>query len=270
MSTRDGQWKAQLYRQARDLLETRAPDVDALAVAEGLEICDSAIVDPGYAAALLCAGPACGGIVLAPGQLRGRRRFSISHEMGHFLIPRHRKDGRNFQCLEIDMRVRDTDARQLEWEANDFAAELLMPSRLFGADAAGRDVGFAAVEQLAGQDMYDVSVTAAAWRLVQTVRDRCALVVCSGGRVQWVARSRSFGLPLIERGQPPEPESLAAAAVRGEGVVSAPQEVPWHAWFGDTRRADGRLYESTHIVRQLNQVASLVWFIEGEGEDDEE
>ncbi len=270
MSSRNGRDKAQLYRQARDLLEVRAPNVEALAEAEGVEICDSAIIDPGYTAMLYRAGSDCGGIMLAPGQLRGRRRFSIAHELGHFLIPRHGREGQTFQCFEADMRARDTDARQLEWEANDFAAELLMSPRHFGADAARRDVSFASVEQLAGPDMYDVSVTAAAWRVVQTVRDRCALVVSVGGNVKWVVRSRSFGLPLIERDQPVDRDSLAAAAFRGDGPVNAPEEVPWHAWFADSPKAGGRLYESTHVVPQLGQVASLLWFIEGDSEDDEE
>jgi hypothetical protein len=192
----------------------------------------------------------------------------VAHELGHFHIPRHRKEGVKFECLESDMRACDTDARQLEWEANDFAAELLMPYRLFASDAGRRDVSFATADALASDGMYDVSMTAAAWRIVQTVRDRCALVVSIGGRVAWVARSRSFGLPLIDRGQPLDPGTLAAAAIRGEGVASSPEEVPWHSWFGDIPEADGRLFESTHFVRTLDQVLSLLWFVEGDIGDD--
>lgn len=39
----------------------------------------------------------------------GRRRFTISHELGHFLIPHHRGDK---QCTIADMRLRQGRAGQ--------------------------------------------------------------------------------------------------------------------------------------------------------------
>ena len=73
-----------------------------------------------------------GAIVLAEGRKRERRRFSIAHELGHFLIPTHKGHaGDGFSCSIADLRVGDTrehDRRQrIEAEANRFAAHLLMP-----------------------------------------------------------------------------------------------------------------------------------------------
>ena len=63
---------------------------------------------------------------------RGRRRFTIGHELGHFPIPTHVpvKDGK-FLCSRDDMRRwsgSETNAyTRMEVEANRFAAYLLMP-----------------------------------------------------------------------------------------------------------------------------------------------
>ncbi|MCM1221549.1 MAG: ImmA/IrrE family metallo-endopeptidase [Lachnospiraceae bacterium] len=66
-------------------------------------------------------------IVLNPKESLKRRRFTLAHELGHIVL-RHQAQGRS-----IDMRndilapARDS----LEWDANEFAAELLMPAEDF-------------------------------------------------------------------------------------------------------------------------------------------
>ena len=54
-----------------------------------------------------------------------RRRFTLGHELGHFMIPRH---GHKMQCSKSDLAMSTSVA--IEAEANLFAAELLMPKRL--------------------------------------------------------------------------------------------------------------------------------------------
>src|SRR5690606_25263403 len=85
-------------------------------------------------AAMLLMHPdrAWGSIVVAQGTSPPRRRFSIGHELGHFLINSHRpRDGLQFACSHADLRLENTReanrARKMEAEANLFAARLLMP-----------------------------------------------------------------------------------------------------------------------------------------------
>jgi hypothetical protein len=216
------------------------------------------------------AGCPGGGIFLAPGQDRGRMRFSIAHELGHFHIPSHAKKGADGigYCADRDLRARDTDAKQQEWEANDFAVELLMPRRLFTADAARLDVSVATAQRLAAPDMYDVSVTAAAWRLAQTTAERCAMVVSTGTGVEWMVRSAGFRLPITERRQRLHPDTLAAAVYRGEGADATPREVPAGAWLDAPVDVRGALLESTHRIAHLDQVVSLLWHLEDESAND--
>ncbi len=197
--------------------------------------------------------------MLAPNQNLGRRRFSLAHELGHYHIPKHKEAGNTLSCAYTDLRVRETDRKTMEWEANDFAAELLMPRTLFAQDIRAREVGFRTVERLASPEMYNVSRTAAAWRLVQLTREACALVVSQVGQVQWIARSEAFKYPIVERNQAVGSETAAAAVYRGEPPNDRPERVDSHQWFDYTSSHKVDLHESTCAIPRLNQVLSLLW-----------
>lgn len=234
-----------------------------------MEVVESRCANPGYTACLMRAPRGCSGglIVLSPGQTSGRRRFSIAHELGHYHIPRHKEIVKP-PCADADLLVRDGDAKIIEWEANDFAAELLMPARLFAADADRRTPCFSSVYELASPQLYDVSATAAAWRLVQTTEESCALVVTSDGVVEWVARSRTFRFPLPRNGQRVRPDTIAAAVVRGERPSPEAETVPPHAWF-DYGTHGTELFESTHTIPSTGQVLSLLWSVPIDDEEEQ-
>jgi predicted transcriptional regulator len=255
-----GSRMAKLFRQARQLTNTRACNLEAILDEDEIDLAESDAEDPGYTASLIrFDSDKGGGIMLARGQSQGRRRFSIAHELAHFHLPTHRAAHVQSRCNERDLRARRHDVERHEWEANDFAAELLMPHRLFAEDARVLSISIDCVDQLAAPGMYDVSRLAAAWRLVQVTREAAALVVSTKGVVEWLVRSDSFSGWLTERRQGLSPETLAAAAFRGEGVTSLPVEVPTTAWFDNPTHATGMLLESTYAIEQLGQVVSLLW-----------
>jgi hypothetical protein len=264
--SREGRRIAGLFRQSRGITDVRACDLDAILTDRQLEIAESDHLEPGYSALLFRAGEG-GGIMLAAGQPPGRRRFSIAHELGHFLIPSHERQGIEGYCLSLDMRARSYDARTVEWEANDFAAELLMPQRLFRADAARMEPSVANIETLAGPDYYGVSRLAAAWRHTEVSARAAAVVLVTDRRVTWIVRSEAFELPLTERQQFVHPETLASAAFRGEGVDPRPQLVNAGVWLDRSVPVTGDLYESTYAIPSLNQVASILWHDEDGSED---
>lgn len=76
------------------------------------------------------AGKIEGEIILNSGQIPERKRFTLAHEIGHFVHPMHHSDddGR-FNCSKDD--IFKIDGRQhlsiMEDEANEFASELLLP-----------------------------------------------------------------------------------------------------------------------------------------------
>ncbi len=255
----------QMDPQRRD---QRRCDLDYLLDELDIVACESEHADCGYVACLIRT-PGLSGMMLAPGQDPGRRRFSIAHELGHFGIPTHLTAATGFRCHEVDLRRRSRDAAIREWEANDFAAELLMPSHRFAADLSSRAITFATVDQLAALDMYDVSCTAAAWRVIQTSHEPCALFVAHEGQLNWAAYSRSWRYAQTERQRPFPDASAGAAVLRGESTVRHGEQVDPAVWLTS---ADGRwtapdsieVVESTHTVPHHGLVLSLVWVIPAE------
>jgi hypothetical protein len=264
---------AHLFREQRGLLETRACQLDAILDDAEIEVTVSKYADPGYAAVLVRLRGGGAGILLAAQQSEGRRRFSLAHELGHFWIPSHEQAGPTLKCANTDLRARSTDSKTLEWEANDFAAELLMPTKLFAADIRHRSVSFSTVEKLASAEAYNVSRTAAAWRFVQLTKEPCALVMTENGVISWVARSRAFQHRIAEKQQPVGQGTVAAALNRGEASSGAAEKVAPYEWLdapsGELQPAM-EVFESACLIPSLHQVLSLVWTPEPDSEDEDE
>ena len=110
------------------------PDFSIEAICARLDIVEiKEVTTNGFEAALVMdANKASGSILLAANRQPERRRFSIGHELGHFLIPTHMPyPGKPFECSLADFHQLDTlekdRRRRIEAEANKFAAHLLMP-----------------------------------------------------------------------------------------------------------------------------------------------
>lgn len=185
----------------------------------------------------------------------GARRFSIAHELGHYLLehPTTATDELAGGRAEVGPHGRD-----LEAEANAFAAELLMPGELVDAYAA-RDATLAAAQAIARD--FEVSILASARRLAERSRARCAAVFAMAGRVVWVERSAPFDRAFadsIARGQRLAPATLAAQYFAHGRLDPAPLAVPRAAWLGE-RRVGGEVIEHAIASREFNSVLSMVW-----------
>jgi len=259
--SRIGHRAAALFREHRLPGIGRRCDVDELCRAEKLEVLESRIADPGYTACLFCDVTGMGGaIFLSPKQDGGRRRFSLAHEIGHYHIPTHRRLRRQgASCGESAMCAGAADAAHLEWEANDFASELLMPTRLFQSDAARRDYSVATARELASEMYFDVSVTAAAWRMTQLSTEPCAIVMSFDGKVHWARRSETMRIPGLRRGKSIRTGTVAGACFSGGAGEMQPHEVEVDAWLDPRYPVHGRLLESTHVIGTTGHVLSMLW-----------
>ena len=263
--SRNGRRVAQLFRRACGLSDgARACDLDGILAEDNIEVVESEVREPGYTACLVRpARDLPAGIILAPGQNHGRRRFSIAHELGHYHIPTHKNRATGW-CGDADMSAGAHGGRTHEREANDFAAELLMPRHLFSRDAEGRDPNFREIGELAQRDMYDVSHTAAALRYVQVPRSACSLVCARDGIIEWVAKSRDFVYRIPWRGDPVPSDSHAKAVFNGEDANEGAEPLDPYTWLEIEQRQPVELFESTLAISRQSQVLSLVW-VEAEG-----
>ncbi|EKN4665430.1 ImmA/IrrE family metallo-endopeptidase [Vibrio parahaemolyticus] len=94
--------------------------------------------------------------------VRARQRFTIAHEVAHFLLHKHLiGDGIIDNAL-----YRSSLPSQIEWEANELAAQILMPSNHFLEAKKSHEADLkkeALYEKLA--EVFEVSVTAIKYRL---------------------------------------------------------------------------------------------------------
>ena len=181
----------------------------------------------------------------------GRARFSIAHELGHLLL--HRADLVEL-CAEGDLAIETN--KPMEGEANAFATELLMP-KVFIERYVNDEISLDAVRKVA--DVFDVSMTASALRVVTFTPTPGAVAVTGANRVvRWIWGNEAFPWRLRERGIPGHEESLAVRALRGLTRQDA-DTVPPEAWIDeDELDEDVEFVEQIVRMPRWGQVLSVI------------
>lgn len=168
-----------------------------------------------------------GAILVAKGRSRQRRRYSIGHELGHFLIPTHvpGPDGK-ILCSPADLLRLDTKdqdrRRRMEAEANQFAALLLMPPPMLRSELA--NAGFPELATFAKlADLFDVSKQAMARQYVAYHREAVAIIQTRDRKVVRTYRDpKKF--PWIEIATD-QPVPLASALHRARGLPGTVSDI---------------------------------------------
>jgi len=117
----------------------------------------------------------------------GRKRFTIAHEFGHYLLHRHQQS--EFQCGDDDIETGDRNKNNIETDADLFASTLLMPLDDFRKQVDGQSVSFDLLGHCA--DRYGVSLTAAALRWIEIADKRAVLVASRDDHMLWAKSNES-------------------------------------------------------------------------------
>ena len=260
-----------IHALARDMpmavpLEDLCRDLDIASIDE-VHTC-------GFEAALVMdANKAAGGILVAAGRTRQRRRYSIGHELGHFLIPTHMpRPGHGFECSLDDFHLldaREQDRRKrIEAEANRFAAALLMPKHRIRASTASRVPGLGEIVRLASE--FDVSKEAMARAYVDAHREPTAVVIVQHGRIQRMYRDQADFPWLAPRiGHAVPVGSIAHAHQVKVAELTGFEDCEPDVWFNerDARRVD---VLTEQLLGQRNGFAMLLLHAELIDEDEAE
>jgi Zn-dependent peptidase ImmA (M78 family) len=162
------------------------------------------------------------GVILVNGTAnRLRQRYTIGHELGHYLIVAHQPGATGqFTCSKADMNIRAADrddrGKRMEMEANRFSAGMLMPLVRFKTDMRSQGApDLKHVVALAAR--YDVSKEAAAIHYAGYHHDTCAIILSQDGVVRRVYKPTRF--PFVEAaiGKPLPFNSLSARLQTGTG-----------------------------------------------------
>ncbi len=210
----------------------------------------------------------CGAILANDRYGRRRARFTIAHELGHFLMEHHVLSADNgFRCRPKDMRETQQSHRhqRQETQANQFAIRLLAPFQLvdqhLSDDPDLRD-GVRLREEL------DISLEACVRRMIDRRPEALAAVWSNNGRVRYATRNGRFPFVYIAKGdQLPQTTAAFRAIENGQRCLTEFTETHPGTW---TDRPDLNLFEQTR-VGQNGYAVTLLWAVNSNtgSEDDE-
>ncbi len=201
-----------------------------------------------------------------------RRRFTIGHELGHFLLPWHTpRSGQGFLCSSKDMavfRAKPGGDRyiKMEAQANRFSAGVLMPAAPVRVDLrARRHFEVSHVVELA--DRYEVSKEAMARRYVDLHDDAIAVVFSRAGVVVRIYRGKDFPRLGLIADNPLPPRSIAKRATLAVGQSSDWGEAPADRWLESAR---GTVSEQTIGQQNGFRLTLLTFEPDSDDPDDDE
>lgn len=188
-----------------------------------------------------------GAIMIKAGTSPRRRRFTIAHELGHFLLPWHRQQ--RFSCKASDIKDSSSqrglapDLVTIETEANSFASELLMPSSAF--KSLIDDFETPSLNDLARlSDTFDVSFEATVHRF-KTLSDKPLVFVFSHNNIvrYWV---KTQEMPYSLKVRKDQALPLRSSSRINGSAVSDFETIAAHIWL----EAHSELALPRNIVEQ--------------------
>lgn len=198
-----------------------------------------------------------GGIIRVRADIRNekRKRFTIAHEIGHFEL--HQRRDRT-TCASEDLECWGTFGKEEEYQANVFAAELLMPERLFAPRCCGGRPYLERIDALA--TLFRTSLTATAIRFVEFCPEECAIVLSRDGRIHWGYPGRQFRFRYFQAGMELDPFSIAYDYFHKGKRDRNQQSVDASAWFPKIQfRQDAMLKEQSWDLGEYGTVLTLLW-----------
>jgi hypothetical protein len=183
---------------------------------------------------------------------RPRQRFSAAHELGHWMRDRGKIA---FACTE-DSLIREWVDDNPERRANRYAADLLLPRRMFEAFVGRMPPTFASARALARS--FETSTTSTAIRVVE-LGSYPSMMVCSerSGR-KWFTRSPLVPSSLWPRARPGK-DSVAAKLLAGSRDANGPEEVDADDWIDHPSSPDYTLIEDSVRVG-TGAILTMLWW----------
>ncbi len=250
--------EAQVLRH--DLGLSGPPDLPAVLQSLGV-VLKEADMNDGFDGAALRTPKRNGILINKSVRYSSRRRFTIAHELGHLRLPWH--DRKEYRCQSADIESFNPD-RRYEREADEFAAEFLIPEAIIQPVFRKQQFSFNLIKAVA--DEYETSLTATALRGITYTPDRFAVVLSMDRRIRWGRRSESFGYSV--RAGSLHHDTYAADFFGSCDLPSGPVQVDPHAWLSDRGiPRDLVLFEHSISFLRLGAVLTLLSY---EPQEDDE
>lgn len=159
-------------------------DLEAIAGAKGARVIYRSL--DGCAARLVAAGDQAV-ISVSVDDNKGRQRFSLGHELAHWLCDANRA---SFRCTGTDIGPQNAEAKTVEADANSYASQLILPDYLVRPWAGDRKVNLDLAQSLGNE--FQSSVTASAIKLLRLTKVPTVIACHDQRRLKWSRRSLDF------------------------------------------------------------------------------
>jgi len=191
----------------------------------------------------------------------GRRRVSIMHEMGHYLLghalPTQGERASWFRC---SCKHRD---RQEERDADLVAIEHLTPEPMVRPYCTTTPVGLDAVRVI--ERVFRASPVMSAMRFAELSPHACAVVYSDRGRVVWMKASKTFP-SYLAKGAEVSASSLAGGFFTSGALNDAPRALFAASWLPHSTKIaqSAELIEHAAVVPEpgWGGVLSMLWLPE--------
>ena len=197
-----------------------------------------------------------------------RRRFTIGHELGHATIPHHNK--KKYEC-SIDNAFFNKNIND-EKEANDFAAELLMPETFLSEVSSKNGISFDVIKKISKE--CETSLLSSAFQSAKYSPDKVVCVISQNSKVKCsfaseeMKDSRLFIFPKTTLSR----DSLANDYFNQDGTVKnneeRSEEIYARAWF-DVDNDRYNCIEHIIAIPSYNYVLSLICLSEQIDDNDD-
>lgn len=192
-----------------------------------------------------------------------KKRFVLAHELGHFELHRHLKKGFSDNDETLNHSSQPYFSEE-EIEANEFAAEFLMPTELFFNECNRKVFNHKVIEHLANR--FQVSKTAAILKFVKKDNGNhpVFVVCCQDNKMKWFKKSDDWRYySQFKRGLSP-PTGSVAYEVFKKGISYYGEEASQQIWKSDwfemkDDEEESKFYEYCLFVPSLNYMISVIW-----------
>ena len=186
-----------------------------------------------------------------------RKRFTIAHELGHFILGHNRKEVAHDNQASMDYYK----SGSLEAEANQFASELLMPTSLFLECIKGEPFSPQLMHELA--DEFKTSVTSIVYKYLEYGSHPIVAFYSYNNRVKYCKKSKDFNRRVIDLNNLSVPPNSVAEEWYLNGKQYRPddiQKIRLNVWFNLRDKERNDLCNEYCIVSpKYNTVLSVVW-----------
>lgn len=248
---------AALAGRVHELLGPLTSAVPVVEIARTLDIVDVRLAPfDGFEGMLLTdAQRSTGGILANTARGARRARFSVAHELGHFLMERHQlSDAAGFKCAAQDMRETRAGRQHLrqETQANQFAIELLAPNHLM-TPYFSNDPDLSDAQQL--RDHLNISLEACVRQIIAQRDEPLAAVWSYKGQVRYSVRGEEFPFVALNKGDRiPQTSAAFQAITKGQPGFTQFVETDPQPWTG---RSEPELFEQTRVAIKGHAVTML-------------